>query len=114
MLNAGAMWLAITIQSPVDLLDSTGAPYRSWISYHTCHAATEGAQTTANESNSSPYESATRTVTFIIRNHVRLDITTDMRIIVGQDSSVWAITSIRYDTKRSVCYVDATSGAAKG
>ena len=114
MIAAGKMRQKIEVYAPVDSVDVLGAPMRTWVLHASMHAAWENDSQSADESNNSPYEQATRSVTMVVRNSLTLDLRTNMRIVDVRTGAKYAITAIRYNQIRSECFIDCISGASDG
>lgn len=114
MIAVGKLNRQVTLQEPTTALDGMGGPVLTWATYATVWSAIENEEYTSNESNAAPHERGVMSRTYIIRNHPTYNIHLKMRINDPLDGFLGAISAIRYDAKRTVCYIDAQSGASNG
>lgn len=115
MFNAGAARLHLKVQNPVEGVDALGAPATQWVDYVELFAATENESFEVSDSMASgPRREATKTFTAVIRNHPQLAFNTRQRFIDLDSLETFAVASIRYDAKRTQCFVDLVGGVSKG
>lgn len=96
-------------------MDSLHAPTRTWTKYAECHAAIENEQFVTDDSfTNGPREESIKTMTLIIRNHPGLAFNTRQRVKDLLSGELFEITGIRYDGKRTTCFVDVRGGQADG
>lgn len=115
MFNAGAARLHLKVQNPVEGVDALGAPATQWADYIELFAATENESFEVSDSMASgPRREATKSFTAVIRNHHLLDIHTRQRFIDVLSRETFSVAAIRYDAKRTQCFVDLVGGVSKG
>ena len=112
MLPVGKMNRQIKLQSPTSGIDSMGGSVTTWSDLATVWAGIENEEYSSSESTAAPHERGTVTRTYIIRNHPSMSIGLGLRVQDLMDGSLSVVGAIRYDSKRTVCYLDATSGAS--
>jgi len=115
MFNAGAARMYAEVQNPVEALDSMYAPTRTWTKYMDVHAVIENEQFNVDDGLATgAREEGVRTMTLIIRNHPQLAFHTRQRVVNKLTNELYEITGIRYDGKRTLCFVDVRGGQADG
>jgi hypothetical protein len=115
MFNAGAARMVVEFQDPVETLDSMYAPTRTWAKYMEVHAGVEGEQYNVDDGISTgPREEGVKSMTLVIRNHSGLAFHTRQRVLNKLTNELYEITGIRYDGKRTLCFVDVRGGQASG
>lgn len=113
--NAGAANRKMKFQSVVEGTDTLGAPVQTWTDYMTVHASIEGEESTVSDSlTTGPRREALKTMTVSIRNHPSFTFNTRQRVIDVRTNEVYSITGIRYNAKRSICFIDLVGGGSKG
>ncbi len=115
MFNAGSARLHFKVQNPADSVDGLGAPITGWADYLEVFAAIENESFDVSDSMASgPRREATKSLTAIIRNHYSLDFHTRQRFVNTLTNEIFAVSAIRYDAKRTQCFVDLVGGVSKG
>lgn len=114
MFNSGLATTPVVFQTPTEVLDSLGAPSRTWATIRSCFAQVENEQVTASENIQAPYEQNTRTFTLVVRDNPSVPITTHDRVLAANNSWLGAITGIRYSAKKDVLYIDVETGLSAG
>lgn len=112
--RVGAMRDKITIEKPVETVDTFGAPKRTWTPVLQCWAARENEQYESGETIQAPYEQARQSITFVIRNHFGHDLDTRCRIKDDRTGAIYAVSAIRHDTPLKWLFIDGVSGGSDG
>ena len=115
MYAAGASRLSISFQYVTEEVDAMGAPTQRWTEKCILHAQVEGEQYDVNDSMSNgPRKESTKSMTLVVRNAPSLGLNTRMRAVDFHSGEVFSITAIRYDAKKTRCFVDVVGGVSKG
>jgi head-tail adaptor len=114
LFNSGMATTPVVFETPTEVLDSLGAPSRSWSTIRSCFAQVENEQITASENIQAPYEQNTRTFTLVVRHNPEVPITTRDRVRAANNSWLGAITGMRYSSKKDVVYIDVETGLSAG
>jgi head-tail adaptor len=113
--NAGAARAKIEIQDSVELLDAMHAPTRTWTLYKVVHAEIENERFEVDDSlTTGPREESIKTMTLVVRNHMNFNINTRQRVKNLRTNELFEITAIRYDGKRTKCFIDVKGGESNG
>jgi head-tail adaptor len=113
--NAGAARALVEIQDSVELLDAMHAPTRSWVLYKKVHAIIENERFEVDDSLSTgPREESIKTMTLVVRNHMGFNINSRQRIKDLRTNELFEILAIRYDGKRTTCFIDVKGGESDG
>lgn len=115
MFRAGSARLLISFQDVVEAVDALGSPTQTWTPKCQLNAEVENEEYTVTDSLSTgPRKESTKSMTLIVRNAPSLGLNTRMRAVDSRSGTIYAITGIRYDAKKTKCFIDVVSGASKG
>lgn len=104
-----------SINSPTLGFDAMGAPYSTYAPYASVMAAFEGAEISGSvDSGSGPRQDVTQRKTIIFRNHPSQSFTPDMVAVEQETGIVFNILAIRYDYRKTTCFMDIESGKSNG
>ena len=107
--------MLVDFESPVESVDTLGAPFRSWTRYAQMHVAVENEiTTTSDEITNGPREESTRSMTLVVRCHIGLRLETRMRVVDVRKGDILEIRAIRYSAKRDQAFVDVVGGQSDG
>lgn len=103
------------IHKPTVAYDSMGAPYSTYAFYATVMAEFEGAEISGSvDTGAGPRQDVTQRKTLIFRNHPSQSFTPDMVAIEQATGITFNILAIRYDYRKTTCYMDIESGKSNG
>jgi head-tail adaptor len=115
MYQAGASRRLISFQDVTEAVDAMGGPTQTWTQKCQLHALVEGELFEVTDSlTTGPRKETTKNMTLVVRNAASLQLNTRMRAVDSRTGEIFAITAIRYDAKKTQCFVDVVGGASKG
>lgn len=117
MFDAGKVTTLLQIQVPSGAVDSMGAPEFGWAPATPAlflYAYPENELNSQNSLSDGPREEAIRTLTFVTRNSPDIDINVQQRLLDTEAGVLYRILAIRYDAKKTTCFIDVESGVAHG
>jgi hypothetical protein len=115
MLNIGRACGSFRVDQATVLLDDMSAPYSTWSEYATVYGEVENSETRADESMASgPRRELTKSMTLIVRCHPSQTFSPAMRLVDLTTGDTYAISAVRYDTRRTTAYIDCIGGSSAG
>lgn len=117
MFESGKANTLLEVQNASDGVDALGAPEFGWVSQVPAlllFAYPENETTAVDSLASGPREESVRTLTFVTRNHPGLVINTRQRLVDMATSELYRVNAIRYDAKKTMCYIDVVTGESSG
>jgi head-tail adaptor len=115
MFNAGAARMKFSFQDVIEGVDAMGAPVQTWSEKCQLHAEVENEQFEVNDGTATgPRRESVKTMTLIVRNAPSLGINSRMRAMDMRTAEIYAITAVRYDAKKTRCFIDIQGGNSKG
>jgi hypothetical protein len=115
MFNAGAARMHVEFQDPVESVDALFAPVITWKPYARRHVQVENEQATVSDSfTTGPREESVKTMTLVVRHHPNFGYSTRQRVVNLHTGELFEVEAIRYNSTKSMCYVDVRGGQASG
>ncbi len=117
MFESGKVNMQVEVQNPNDGVDGMGAPQFGWVPQVPpllLWAYPENDVTAVNSLTTGPREESIRTMTLVTRNHPGININARQRLVNTQNGEIYRISAIRFDPKKTTCYLDVSTGESNG